>query len=338
MAKVDVITTACGPHTSLSRLMESLRTQALEGVRVYAAIPQIDEPLRVAREYAAQLGDRMVIVEVPEHTDVATARNRALDARATHEPAEFTAFLDDVDWVESKHFSSMVEAADIYHADLVVCGMGCFDGRIGREVCQVGVPGPEGPVIDLTKFDELAYVNPIVTSKLFRTTCLEGLRFERGPVQVGDLCYFFGAVPKLSMVLYTNEVTCHHQTSEEAPFGAAPMGDNAHVAMRDTLRGIYERYVADDACASFVDHLEAQIFARLAMGGAGGAATWKNVRTSPSYVRSVRAYLDGTMPDWQKNRFLGFGTVRYHNKEHLALKSVALMYRWGRMRKKSWQR
>ena len=131
---------------------------------------------KICDEYAAHDSRFRVIHQ--ENKGVSAARNAGLDVAK----GEWITFVDSDDWLDSEAFSSALDAAENYNADVLVFGYTLFDGISDfKEIL------PPNGGMDLSTDLDSEWQGP--WSKLFRSTVLTTVRFPEG-IAIGEDMFF----------------------------------------------------------------------------------------------------------------------------------------------------
>jgi len=280
-----------------------------------------DNSVSIIKEYMKNNNMKIVLVENEENIKQSKSRNKALEIAKDY-PSKYTTFLDSDDWIEPDFFEQLVKSAELSDADVTICGIERFDDKTNRQICVEAVDGKTVNVADGENICELAYINPALYNKLFRTEIAQKAIF-REMKRSEDTCYFFEILRYVNKLVYTNKVGYHYRVRSDSLTGIMDAGvcDSMMSGFRELISnnpidGLYYR-----------QELETQIFIRIACGGVFRTSIGNSSGKKELIKKTIR-YMDDTIPGWRTNRYLGlFG--KNINLKALALRLCALSYRVG---------
>lgn len=157
MSLVSVIIPVYNCEAYLDKCLQSVVTQSYKNIEIIIVNDgSTDSSSDIIRRYADSYSNVLSVEQA--NMGVSEARNRGID-RAQ---GEFILFLDGDDYIGADYVSSLVEAAENYACDLVICGCTMVD-TAGREIQRIVPDGYERGTRE-----EWAYRLSSVCSHLYR--------------------------------------------------------------------------------------------------------------------------------------------------------------------------
>jgi glycosyltransferase involved in cell wall biosynthesis len=322
MAKINIVIPVYNMEKYLDEFFESVLKQSFKDYLLFVVNDcSTDESKTIIDKWKQQFGDKLIYLENKENIKLGLTRNHGLEETEKY-PSEYTAFLDSDDWIEPDYLESMYSKAKEYDADMVICGMRRFEDSTNKTVCIEAVSGPTDCIYDVENYDELAYMNPAAYNKLYKSECIKGYRFM--PLKRSeDTCYLFDIIPNIKSIIYTNKVSYHYRLRDNSITGS--IGHEVCVSMFDGFKALYQKYTQEEYLP-YKEMFETQIFIRSAVGGVC-RATFADFKAMKSNINETYVFMNKTMPDWKRNRYLIFGKKRSRTIKQFMLKGCALLYR-----------
>lgn len=322
MAKINIIIPVYNTENYLEQFFLSIFKQNFTDYLLFVVNDcSTDNSKSIIDKWKLQFGNRLIYIENIENIEQGMTRNHGLEETEKY-PSEYTAFLDSDDWIEPDYLESMYSKAKEYDADMVICGMRRFEDMTDKTVCIEAVSGPKQCVCDVKNYDELAYINTALYNKLYKSECIKGYRFM--PMKRSeDTCYLFDIIPNIKSIIYTNKVSYHYRLRENSITGS--IGHEVCVSMFDGFKALYQKYTQEEYLP-YKEMFETQIFIRSAVGGVC-RATFADFKSMKSNINETYGFMNKTMPDWKRNRYLIFGKKRSRTIKQFMLKGCALLYR-----------
>lgn len=321
-SRVNIIVPMYNVSKYLPSFLNSVLNQTYKEYRIFIVNDcSTDNSEEVLKTYIPRFEGRLIYLSNDRNEKMGQTRNRGLE-EAEKYPAEYTAFLDSDDVILPDFLENMVKKAEDTHADMVICGMKRIEDVTGKVICLEAVNGLE-QCTEILKFkDDMAFVNPAVYNKLFRTSCIKGVRFKR-MLRSEDTCYLLEILPKLQTAVFTNKVGYYYRLRNDSLTGA--FDENV---CRSMFLGFAEmaKLYKQPEYFQFYDVLETQVFIRCLVGGVC-RLSFSDMKKMGKNIREAYSYMNATFPLWKTNQYLSFGRRRSNNKKEFALKLCACMYR-----------
>lgn len=321
--RVNIVVPMYNVAKYLPDFLDSVLAQTYGDYRMFVVDDcSTDCSWEILQTYISRFEGRLICLSNAQNEKSGQTRNHGLD-EAEKYPAEYTAFLDSDDLILPDFLESMIQRAEETNADMVICGMERFEDGTGKVICTEAVEGTDCGRTDMqVLMDDMAYVNPAVYNKLFRTACIKGVRFKR-MLRSEDTCYLMEILPRLKTVVYTNKVGYCYRLRNDSLTGA--FGEEVCKSMREGFAEIAELYRRSEY-VSYLDVLETQVFIRCLVGGVC-RASFQDRKQMRKNIWEAYSYMNTTFPTWKRNTYLSFGKRRCRNKKELALKLCAYMHR-----------
>lgn len=319
--KVNIIVPMYNVSKYLPAFLDSVLKQTYEHYRMYVVDDcSTDNSVEILNEYMSRFEGRLLYLSNDKNEKSGQTRNHGLD-EAEKYPAEYTTFLDADDVIAPDFLKSMINKAEETDADMVICGMERIEDITGKVICTEAVNGAE-KCTDIQKLkDNMAFINPAVYNKLFRTSCIRGVRFK-SMLRSEDTCYLLEILPNLRSVAYTNKVGYWYRVRNDSLTGA--FGENVCRSMFWGFAEI-EKLYKQSRYLPYYEVLETQVFIRCLVGGVC-RASFSDMKKKRTNIREAYTYMNATFPLWKKNRYLSVGKYKSKNKKEMALKICAYMY------------
>jgi len=325
MGVINIILPVYNAEKYLAKLFESILNQSFQDFTLFVVDDcSTDNSGTILSKYSEILGEKMVLIKNLQNIKLGKTRNVGLEM-AEKEPSEYTTFLDADDWIEFDHLENMYKKAKEKDADIVVCGIRRIEEDSGRVVCDEAIDG-ETIILDSRKnLWELAYINPAVYNKLYKTDKILGVRFK-DLKRSEDTCYLFEVLSNVNCVAYTNTVGYYYRLRKDSLTGSIQSNvcDSMISGYVELLGEISNKKIV------FWDELVAQFFIRLVFGGVLKASL-NNVSALEPMIITVNSFLEEYVPDWRENSYLSM-RVRSKNMKAFLLKICASLYKQGLFR------
>lgn len=320
--KVNIIVPMYNVSKYLPAFLDSVLKQTYEHYRMYVVDDcSTDNSAEILNEYVSRFEGKLIYLSNEKNEKLGQTRNHGLDEAEKH-LAEYTTFLDSDDVIAPDFLDSMIKKAEETDADMVVCGMERIDDATGKVICTEAINGAE-KCTDIQKLkDNMAFINPAVYNKLFRTSCIKGVRFKR-MLRSEDTCYILEILPKLRTVAYTNKVGYWYRLRTDSLTGI--FGANVCKSMFQGFAEMAKLYEQPEFF-QYYEVLETQVFIRCLVGGVC-RASFSDMKQLKANIREAYTYMNDTFPSWKRNKYLSFGKRRSKNKKEMALKICAYMHR-----------
>lgn len=320
--KVNIIVPMYNVSKYLSSFLDSVLMQTYKHYRMYVVDDcSTDNSVEILNEYRIRFEGRMLYASNIKNEKLGQTRNHGLEVAEKY-PAEYTTFLDSDDIITPDFLESMIRKAQETKADMVICGMERFEDVTGRIICTEAVNGTERCADIQELKDNMAFINPAVYNKLFRTECIRRVRFKR-MLRSEDTCYLLEILPKLRVIAYTNQIGYKYRVRHDSLTGA--FGENVCASMFQGFSEMEKLYKKQEYL-QYYEVLETQVFIRCLIGGVS-RASFSDMKRVEVNVREAYSYMNATFPLWKKNPYLSIGKRRSKNKKEIALKICAYMYR-----------
>ena len=141
------------------------------------------------------------------------------------------------------------------------------------------------------------------------------------------MMFLFRVISEVNKIKFVNKVLYHYRsrsgsltngfTEEKCGYALSGLRDEISLFRKEA-----ERY------RIIKEPFEAQVFVRCGLG-AVGRLSFKNMKKAGYYVRQMKGYLDETIPDWRKNRYLNIRYCFNKGYKETAVAITALLYKWN---------
>lgn len=320
--RVNIIVPMYNVSKYLSSFLDSVLMQTYKYYRLYIVDDcSIDDSVKIVYEYKPRFGDSLIFLKNSKNEKSGQTRNHGLD-EAEKCPAEYTTFLDSDDIIAPDFLESMIKKAKETDADMVICGKERIEDVTCKVICTEAVNGVE-KCTDIQELkDNMAFINPSVCNKLFRTACIRGVRFKN-MLRSEDTCYLLEVLPKLRTIAYTNKVGYRYRLHNDSLTGT--FEENACRSMFQGFAEMAKLYERPEYF-QYYEVLETQVFIRCLIGGVC-RASFSNMKKMKANIIEAYAYMNVTFPSWKRNPYLCFQRFRSKNKKEMAIKVCAYMHR-----------
>lgn len=320
--RVNIIVPMYNVSRYLPTFLDSVLKQTYKHYRMYVVDDcSTDNSVEILNEYMSRFEGRLLYLSNDRNRKSGQTRNHGLD-EAEKYPSEYTAFLDADDIIAPDFLESMIKKAKETDADMVICGMERIEDATGKVICTEAVNGAD-KYADIQKLkDNMAFINPAVYNKLFRTSCIRGVRFK-SMLRSEDTCYLLEILPNLRIVAYTNRVEYWYRVRNDSLTGA--FGENVCRSMFQGFAEMAKLYEQSEY-SQYYEVLETQVFIRCLVGGVC-RASFSDMKKLKTNIREAYTYMNTIFPAWKRNRYLSVGKRRSKNKKEMALKVCAYMHR-----------
>ena len=318
---LDIIIPIYNAEKYLPELFESLKAQTMQDYNLYLVDDcSTDKSIDIILEQKDYFQNRIHVFHSLHNSGPAIARNIALDNRK--ECSEFVMFIDADDSFENQYFEKMVNAAEKYNADMIICGLDRKDEN-GKVLCREMINNPEEIITDISKCDVLGYMVPVLWNKLFRNSCIGQQRFPDA-ARSEDTVFIFKILPDIKSIKFVNQVLYHYTIREKSMTGAYT--EEMHHTMLNAFAVLKEVYDSDSKYEQYRELLELQMFIRCAVGGTYRLA-FKNMKKIFWYEKKSREFLNTIFPDWRKNGYISFNKFYRKSLKQNLISICALLYK-----------
>ena len=223
--RVSIIVPVYHVEEYVDRCINSLLSQTLKQIEVICVCEKEDSSFEKLREWERK-DSRVVLIE-KMNTGVSAARNVAIKSAR----GEYIAFVDADDWVERYTFSSLVEIADCYSADLVAFGLWPTLEPLGKKRAVFGLTPKENVLFDGGGMKALFYQHgsrPYIGNKFYRREFVENnqLLFDKELAIGEDQAFQFEAFYKATRICFLKEKFYHYDISRNTSAMNSHEADN----------------------------------------------------------------------------------------------------------------
>ena len=173
--KVGIIIPVYNSGSYLKECIDSLISQTYGNIiMMFIDDGSTDTSCEIIRSYMEN--DSRIRLYERSHSGVSAVRNYGLD-RAFEDSCDYVAFVDSDDWVEQDFIEKQVACSLSNDADITECGsIYEYDTKTVRK------PVSERLLKGNEIIDEMVHfrITNLLSNKLFRTGCFEGIRFPTG--------------------------------------------------------------------------------------------------------------------------------------------------------------
>lgn len=297
--KVNVIVPVYNVAPYLVRFFESLVNQTYQDFDVWVVNDKsTDNSLQIIRFYAESFPSKIHVINNSVNLGLCGARNVGLNKCDSN--GEYILLLDPDDYVEITYLEKMVNAADKYKADMIICGLERFDDKTGKCVCKEMIKNPEEVITDIENLEMIGYMNPVVWNKLFKRTVIDGIRFTTIK-RSEDTVFLFSLLPNIRSIKFVNEVLYHYRLRDTSLSGS--INDEIYESMLRGFKETKEIFRSDNRYEAFMDLFIVQMFIRCGLGGAC-RLSFQNMKMAPYYVKKTKKFMDECFPEWRENKYL----------------------------------
>lgn len=322
MSRVNIIVPMYNVAKYLPDFLESVLAQNYSDYTMFVVNDcSTDNSEEILRAYESRFAGKIICLQNKTNVKLGQTRNHGLEVSEQF-PAEFTVFLDSDDLISSTFLEDMIRKADETNADMVICGMKRFEDGTGKEVCIESIDGSEEAIGILDALDKLAYINPASYNKLFRSSCIKGVRFKP-MLRSEDTCYLMELLPRLKSIVYTGKVAYYYRLRADSLTAACT---------RDVCQSMFQGFeemakvYTQSEYEPFREVLETQVFIRSLVGGVS-RGSFHDMKLLLKNIDEAYNYMNETFPKWKQNRYLSIGRQWYRGRKEFALIICAYMYR-----------
>ncbi len=290
MPKVSVIMPCYNAEKTVSKTLDSLRGQTLEGIEVIAINDgSKDETLRVLQDYAAKYPEFDLKIFTKENEGIAAARNFGL-SKVT---GEYVGWLDSDDFTEPCAFERMYAKATEEDLDIVVADF----YWVNKEGQRVEKEGPYAIGQDM-----MVNLFAVLWNKIYRKSFLDSIDFE---FPVGDrhedTYFLYCLCAHVKSIGFMNEPYVHYIQNETS---ITHTNNKDVLNMMDVHEKILQYYKEHGYYDAFQESLE-YIFIKSFLGNHFlRCVRVKDKQQSKEAVLLGWNLLNREFPDWKKNRYL----------------------------------
>lgn len=318
---LDVIIPVYNSEQYLPTLFQNLKLQTMQDFNIYLVDDcSSDKSLEIILENQLHFKGRFYLIRNKRNMGPAMARNVALDSRK--ECSEFTMFIDADDVFEADYFERMVNVAQKYNVDMVICGIDRRDEE-GRVLCREMVNNTENVITEIAHCSTLGYMVPVLWNKLFRNSCIQGYRFPDA-ARSEDTIFIYEILPDIKSIKFINCVLYHYIVRENSMTGTYT--EEMHNTMLSAFADLKQIFCMNQRYNQYEELLEVQMFIRCAIGGTYRLA-FKNIKNIFRYEKNTMEYLNAVFPQWYKNKYLCLKGIGKRSLKENAVCVCALLYR-----------
>lgn len=282
-----------------------------------------DDTLDILLKYQGMYPDKILVMHIEHKSGQGLARDYALNSGDIID--DYIIFLDIDDYPEPDFLERMVNAAEQYRVDMVVCGFECFDDITGKTINVQMIHNPERVITNISEYVDIAYMNPAVWNKLYRREIIEKYRF--GNIRkVEDGLFLLRILPAIRSIKFINKVLYHYRIGTESSQARVSSKNfeecwNYYKDMKMhyvEYWNIYERYISI---------FEMMTFIKCGIGLTHRVA-FKDMKHLKYYISYSKRMLDDIVPEWKENRYL---LIRYWRERNFKANIVAVcawLYRY----------
>lgn len=202
---VTILTPCYNVAAYLPQCLESIINQTYKNLQIVLIDDgSKDKTWGILQNYA--LKDQRIEIYQQQNQGVASTRNNLLNKVK----GDYVLFVDSDDWIESNMVEYMLTQILDYNADLVTCG----------KVINDNIVSVDFSVTDYSKTDAIErflYHKEFrgeLWNKLFKTSILSDILFERSISYGEDALFCWYALQRCKRVLYTNRQLYHYRMND----------------------------------------------------------------------------------------------------------------------------
>lgn len=322
---IDIIVPVWNGSQYIADFIDKLLNQSYKNFKVYFVDDGSDDnSLELLQQYQNLWPDKIFVLHNSKKSGQGIARDCALNSGYLN--GDYIIFLDIDDYPEHNFLEVMVNTAEHYQVDVVMCGFECFDDTTGKIISVQMIHNPENVITDISEYIDIAYMNPAVWNKLYRREVIEKYRF--GKVEkVEDGLFLLRILPNIHSIKFINKVLYHYRisnNSSQARVSSAKFEICWHY-YKD-MSSCYSDHT--DIYKNYVTIFELMTFIKCGIGLTHRVA-FKDMKHLNYYASYSKKMLDELVPGWRKNRHL---LMRYWRERSIKANMVALcasLYRFN---------
>ena len=324
--KVSIVVPVYNTEPYLEEFFSRLEGQTFQDYKAYLVYDvSTDDSLSILLKYEKKDSDRFEILYSPQKNGLGAARDYALDSGKLK--GEYILFLDPDDYPEDKFLERLYTEAKKSGADITMCGFERFDDETGKVLCREMINNPTELISDISNFDILAYMNPVVWDKLYKKDLVENLRFT-SIKRTEDVFWLIRMIPYINSIKCINESLYHYRVREDSLLNSIHKEAYKEVIKNFCVvsKEINNKFGCDCKYRDLIDLIG---FLRCGIGITYRAGM-NDLKNSKKYAKHSRKILDQYYPGWKNNRFLSFSVCRKHGIKGLGIWGCYLLYRINR--------
>ncbi len=281
-----------------------------------------DDTLQQLEQYKEKYPGKIIVLLSPIRKGLGHARDFALESGILK--GKYIIFLDSDDCVEACFLEKMVKTAEDNMADLVICGLDCFDDKTGRTISTQLINIKYTIIDNVKEFYSIAYINPAVWNKLYLRESIKDIRF--GNLRsMEDAIYFVKVLPYIHKIVFVKEVLYHYRVSEYSLQGQIKASE---FKIRWGYYNDLYKYLINhsNVYSDYMIIYELIAFKLCAIGLTYRTACIdkKNMFKYCAYSKSM---LDQIVPGWRRNPMLSFRSFMKKTMKENAISFCALLYK-----------
>jgi glycosyltransferase involved in cell wall biosynthesis len=314
--KIDVIIPVWNSGQYIGSFIDGMLSQTYQDFHMYFVYDSSkDNTLSIIRSYQCGNEGRITILYSEKRCGQGAARDLVMDRMQLQ--GDYVIFLDADDYPEKNFLEKMVETAERYQVDLVMCGFNCFEDETGKIISTQMVDNTDAVISDLTHYVDIAYMNPAVWNKLYRREVAEKVRF--GKVKsMEDGLYIAKILPYVRSIKIINEVLYHYRVSVAS--AQARMTADEFEERWSYYTEMAKYYGENQAVyAGYRELFEVMAFVKCAIGLTYRTAL-KDMRNLHYYISYSKKMLNDITPQWKENKSL---QMRYCFQRPMKANAVA---------------
>ena len=320
MTDLSIIIPVYNVEKYLRKFIDCLKSQTIQNfVAVFVIDNSPDKSKELILEYKKELYDRVVILENSENIGLSATRNVGLEYVSEH-PTKYVSFLDPDDWMDSDYLEDLYYSAEEYDLDLCISGIVRYNESDNKTICTEMVKMRKDVFDNPSECYELAFINPCAYAKLYRFEPVKDLRV-RSIKRSEDTCYLFETLRVYKRIKFTNNAKYHYCVRDKSLTGL--IDEETYESMHHVFADMLPLF---DGMDGLRDAFITQIYIRSSLGGVCRLC-FKDMKKASEIEKREREFLDTFLPEWKKNKYLSFGTIKSKNIKEIFLKFTVLMYR-----------
>lgn len=319
---ISIIVPVYNTAEYLDTFFDKLNNQTFQDFRVYMVYDESqDDSLKILQRIQNDHPKKFEIMMSPKKDGLGAARDYALNSGKI--VGDYVLFLDPDDYPELNFLERMIEKAVETNADVVVCGFERFEDATNKVLCTEMVHNPETVITDIANFDLLAYMNPVVWDKLYKRTCIEGLRFTNIK-RTEDVFWLMRMIPRIKSMAFLNEVLYHYRVRGNSLLNT--ISEKAYTEVTQAFSDVSkEMNLHGKDIDEYKDLLNLIAFFRCGIGITYRTAV-NNKTNTKKYAAHSKMILDENYKGWEKNKFLKLSCCRKHGVKGWAIWGCKVLY------------
>lgn len=322
---VDVIVPVWNGGRYIENFMTKMLSQSYDNFKLYFVDDGSDDnTLELLNKYQDLHPDRIFVLHNSSKSGQGYARDCALNSG--YMKGDYIIFLDIDDYPEQNFLEAMVNTAEYYRVDMVMCGFECFDDSTGNVISVQMMDNPDDIITDISNYADIAYMNPAVWNKLYRREVIGECRFGK-VVKVEDGLFLLRILPNIRSIKFINEVLYHYRISDNS--SQARVSSAKFEICWNYYRDMASDYYAHlDVYGDYIRTLELFTFVKCGIGLTHRVA-FKDMKHLNYYASYSKKMLDQLVPEWKKNRCLLMRHWKERTLKANAVSFCAFLYRFN---------